>query len=156
MSGQLRLAEGNEASNMRRELLQYYVPVETKRGTQLMREDVLDDLSDAEFEAYENAIEQAGMGMSGKKRQERKARREDRRDLKAKAKADGTWTGGAGLKSVVSGVTDLAGKLIGGKVSDTGAEMAVETAPKNYTPYYIGGAILLLGLGYIALKPKHN
>ena len=162
MDNYLQLAEGTPAAAINKELLQYYVPVATKQGTSLMREDVLDSLSDSEFNAYLDMIEYSGMGMGGKKRQARIERRQARKDKIADAKATGI-AGGTyqSTGSELGGkLIDVAGSVLGGKLKGAGggADAAgTDTAPaKSNTIYYVGGAILLLGLGYLLLKPKHH
>lgn len=162
MTNYLQLAEGTPAANINRELLQYYVPVATKRGTKLMREDVLDDLSDAEWHAYMDAIEYSGFSFGGKKRQARIERRQARKDEIAAAKAKGIEAGTyePASKGIISDIITTAGSVVGGKLKGAGAgAAAADTTPPpatNKTIYYVGGAVLILGLGYMLLKPKHH
>ena len=161
-NGYLQLAEGTPAAAINKELLQYYVPVATKTGTKLMREDVLDDLPDDEFNAYLDAIEYGGFGMGGKKRQARIERRQARKDKIADAKAGAIAAGTYESTGATLGgkLLDVAGQVVGGKLqkAGAGADVATDTTTpaKSNTIYYILGGAAVLGLLFIVMKPKHH
>ena len=149
-----------------------YVPIPTKQGVKLMREDVLDDLSDEQFHQYLNALESSGMGLGGKRKDARIKRREDRKANKqskqdaktaiktAKAESIKAGTYKPAFSTAVESIGGVVGKFLNPdstskdislQYSDTGT-----TTPKDNTKLflYIGGGLLGLGLLYVVLKPK--
>jgi hypothetical protein len=88
--------------------------------------------------------------------------------IKAQAKVTKAESGQkTTFQDVIGGITDVAGAATGvigavkgTKGEDAGAEAATETQPsfmqKYKMPLLIGGGLLLVGVAYMALKPKKS
>jgi len=178
----LTLAENPQSRHtIAKNALEYYVPIPTKSGNVLAREDALDDLSDEDFNNYMDQLEASGM-LGGKKKAERQARRQERkankaikrstktekkaanvaiRQAKAKGIEAGTYKPGVG--SIIESIGSAAGNILGKTPADDGstpawsidasAGNAAETKP-NYVLWIGGGLAVLLLIGGIAYGIK--
>jgi len=176
----LTLAENpQDRHTIDRNALEYYVPVPTKTGNVLAREDVLDDLSDEDFENYMNVLEASGM-LGGKKKEERKKRRQERKEAKAAKKEAKTLIKTSKAEAIKAGTfkpgfasfIDSAGKAVANVIgrpgdgeagADSGKWSIQSSAgtPEEEKPNYhlwIGGglvAVVLIG-GIVAAVKKRK
>ena len=132
-----------------------------------VREDYFDDLSEVEFEETMAYLEGAQQGMGAlfgklfskmrERRKERKARKQTRKleTIQARGKA-GTGIAGAfkGIGQAIGGIFGGGGSAPPPPIFDQGPLPVTTTTkpPMNWTPYIIGGVLLLGGVAYMNRK----
>jgi len=154
-----------ELAENKNDISQFYISVPSANGPVSVREDLLDDLNDDDFEALQSYAE-VTEGMSGKRSEERRKRREERRKAKIEkkeaktaiklAKAEKVKAGGGG--EWLGKVGDIAGKILGpGAEDEAGAYppegATTETAKPPYLLYAAGAAALGLVI-FMVMKKK--
>lgn len=176
----LQLAE----DNVKRAIADFYIPYPDNQGNpKLVREDLLDDLSDEDFDTYLDSLEEAGvnMGSPAKKaaRQQRRADRKANKTAKKQQKTEkkaaknaiklakaegikaGTWTGGGA--GILDTVGDIAGNIFGGGSDSTAKDLSLtysdapggtEEKKPPYLIYGLGAAALILTVFLMTRKRK--
>jgi len=172
MPGQLMLSEPGYLSADPSELYVWVPDESSATGGKYVREDYFDQYSDLEYSQIMDALDEYN-GVSGKfldrfreNRDNRRSKRNARKDLKNSSKATARTqrsAGGGFFNRALDTVRDTFGgqnspQIDGGIDFQTGQSptgfFKAET-PTNYTPYYIGGAIIVIGgILYFATKSK--
>lgn len=134
-----------------------FVPGQQGEEGVYIREDYFDDLSDHDWERLMMYLEANQPGMSlfglGKKgrarRAERRERKQERKVQRIEARSGGralVAQAGGGLAGLGQGLSGILGSIFGGKGEEQAArEGQIVSDRPNYTPWIIGGAVVLGG-----------
>lgn len=169
MSKQLQLAESYLSESYLSENIEaFYMKVPNPLTGEIVniREDLLDDVSEKEFQALLEIDEQLSQkwGLSDKAaRQERRAARKETKQAKkeakvaikqAKAQRIASSPAGGGVSSFFEGLTGAVGSVAGALKGGEAPPPPEAEAKKTNLPLIIGGGVVVLAAIYFLTKKK--